>query len=116
MRTGQLIEGVGLIFRRSSWVIFGITLSSIFLFLPVETASHPEYAIQTNQPCEGCHIDPGGGGILNSTGEAFRTRGRRCSLARSNPFYPPDTLTPYGRGWYTYQRDSLQLGLYYYPG
>ena len=86
MRTGQLIEGVGLIFRRSSWVIFGITLSSIFLFLPVETASHPEYAIQTNQPCEGCHIDPGGGGILNSTGEAFRTRGHRWPIPTARAY------------------------------
>lgn len=31
-----------------------------------------EYALQTNQPCGACHLDPGGGGGLTAVGLAFQ--------------------------------------------
>lgn len=67
------------------WTTFALLILGI-LALPVKVSSHPEYTIQTNESCEGCHIDPGGGGVLNSTGEAFRTRGHRWPIPTARAY------------------------------
>jgi len=62
-------------------MLLGLLLMGV-LFYPRRGVvyAHPEYALQTGQPCQFCHLDPGGGGVLNERGEAFRTRGHRWPL------------------------------------
>jgi predicted heme/steroid binding protein len=59
----------------------------VVLIFPGRVNSHPEYAIQTSQPCAHCHVDPEGGGVLNSTGEAFRLRGYHWPIPTARAYF-----------------------------
>jgi hypothetical protein len=37
----------------------------------------PAYAQQTGKPCGACHVNPAGGGKLNSFGEKFKANGHK---------------------------------------
>jgi len=49
-------------------------LLAVLVFSPICTLATEEYAEQTGQSCEICHIDPAGGPELTPEGEAFRKR------------------------------------------
>lgn len=48
-----------------------LLLSSLLLLTPQLCGATEEYAAQTGQTCDACHLDPGGGGELTAAGKTF---------------------------------------------
>ncbi|MDU0458635.1 MAG: cytochrome b5 domain-containing protein [Geobacteraceae bacterium] len=48
-----------------------ILFTSFAMLVPQQVGATEEYAKQTGQACAACHLDPGGGGELTTTGKAF---------------------------------------------
>lgn len=48
-----------------------LLLSSLLLLTPQMCGATEEYAEQTGQACDACHLDPGGGGELTVAGKTF---------------------------------------------
>lgn len=53
----------------------------LLMLLPVRGRALEEYATRTGLPCAECHVDPGGGGPLTPTGEAFARGGHIWPLS-----------------------------------
>lgn len=62
-----------------------LLLSSLLLLAPQMCGATEEYAEQTGQTCDTCHLDPGGGGELTAAGKTFADA-RQAATAGSKTF------------------------------
>jgi len=60
--------------------VWFLSLACLLFLLPVGAGATEEYAERTGQDCGLCHRDPGGGGPLTPTGEAFSAGGYRWPI------------------------------------
>ena len=65
----------------------------------------------TSQGCGLCHVDPGGGGTLNATGNAFGSAHNYAAIKPTDPTSPTVTITtPTSSPTYSASSSSLSIG------